>query len=163
VFRQNIGVSKDTDRSFFSPQPPLPAHLVSLTPATTSPPLTSSCHTRSMRRSRGSACSTTSRPRSSWYGRYSPRHMNWPSEGMPKHGLLASPNHDGSDSAKPDLQSITKEPGAYEDRCLAPPPRQFLVTTLSSSAGPAGQRWRSSSALRSDRPKQPTESLRASV
>ena len=33
--------------------------------------------------------------------------------------LCRSPNHDGLESAKPDLQSVFKKPGAYEGRSLA--------------------------------------------
>ena len=84
VFRLNIGVSKETYRSLFGPQPsPPPAGgavetghdftaLDQLLPHPVYAP------------SPGSACSTPARQRSRPCGHCWPRRMSWPSEGMHK-------------------------------------------------------------------------------
>src|SRR5262249_21474905 len=93
VFRLNIGVSKETYRSLFGPQPPPPgASGVVDTGHDFTAVDQIMPHTRSMRGSHRSACLTPARPRSRRCDRYSPRRMSWPSEGMPKYGRWASPN-----------------------------------------------------------------------
>ena len=97
VFRLNVGVSKGTYRSLFGAQPARTKQGTSRSPDTTSPPWTSSCRTRSMRRSLGSACSIPVRRRSRRCGPCSSRRMSSPSSGLRSGDRRPRPDRPPSD------------------------------------------------------------------